>query len=172
MEVFEAIKKRRSIRRFDRNKTVTDEQIAQILEAGRLSPSAHNLQDWYFIIVKNQKTKDALVATCFGQEFIAEASVVIVVCSDGRLADRHSTRHGPDFYTLQDTAIATTQMWLAVTDLGLGACWIGAFDEELVKDVLKLEEYLRPVVVLPIGYPAESPSPTPRKSIKEISKAI
>lgn len=172
MEVFEAIKKRRSIRKFDTSKQVSDEQIQKILEVGRLAPSAHNLQDWYFVVVKNQKKKEELVEVAAGQSFIGEAPIVIVVCADLRLADRHSTRHGEDFYLIQDTAIATAQMWLAVTNLGLGACWVGAFDEKEVKRVLNLEEHLRPVALLPIGYPAESPSPTPRRKIKEISKII
>ena len=121
MEVFEAIKKRRSTRRFDASKQVSDEQIEKILEAGRLAPSAHNLQDWFFIVVKAQDKKDKLVEAAAGQSFVGEASIVIVVCADLRLADRHSTRHGEDFYMIQDTAIATIQMWLAATSLGLGA---------------------------------------------------
>ena len=172
MEVFEAIKKRRSTRRFDASKQVSDEQIEKILEAGRLAPSAHNLQDWFFIVVKAQDKKDKLVEAAASQSFVGEASVVIVVCADLRLADRLSTKHGEDFYMIQDTAIATIQMWLAATNLGLGACWVGAFDEEEVKRALNLEEHLRPVALLPIGYPAESPSPTPRRKIKEISKII
>ena len=172
MEVFEAIKKRRSIRKFNASKQVSDDQIQKILEAGRLAPSANNLQDWFFVVVKDQEKKDKLIEAAFDQSFVGEASVVIAVCADLRLADRHSTRHGQDFSMIQDTAIATTQMWLAVTSLGLGACWVGAFDEEEVKQVLNLEEHLRPVALLPIGYPTESPSPTPRRKIKEISKII
>lgn len=172
VEVFEAIKKRRAIRSFDTSKQVSDEQVEKILEAGRLAPSAHNLQDWYFVVVKSPKIKEQLVDACMGQSFVGEASVVIVVCSDQRLADTHSSRHGEGFFAIQDTTIATQQMWLAITALGLGTCWIGAFDEEGVKRVLGLEDHLRPMAVLPVGYPAEEPSPTPRKSIKEISKEI
>lgn len=170
MEFFEVIKKRHSIRNFDTKKQVTDEQIEQILDAGRLAPSARNLQDWFFVVVKNPEIKNQLVDACFSQSFVGEASVVIIVCSDKRLADTHSTRHGPDFFTIQDTAIATQQMWLAITALGLGACWIGAFDEEEVKRVLKLEDYLRPMAVLPVGHPTEKPPTTPRRKLSEISK--
>lgn len=172
MDFFEVIKKRRSIRNFDSSRKVSDEQIKQILNAGRLAPSAHNLQDWFFVVVKKPAIKNQLVNACFGQTFVGEASVVIVICSDKRLADTHSARHGTDFYTIQDTAIAAQQMWLAVTALGLGTCWIGAFDEEAVKRVLNLENYLRPMAVLPVGYPAEKPIPTSRKKLKEISKEI
>lgn len=172
MEVLEAIKKRRSIRSFDRTKQVNDEQINQILEAGRLAPSAHNLQDWYFVVVRDEKLKEKMVQAAAGQSFLNEASVIIVVCADLRLAKTHSTKHGENFYMIQDSAIATTQMWLAVTSLGLGACWIGAFDEKKVKKVLSLEDYLRPVALLPVGYPMETPPPRPRRKIEEILKVI
>lgn len=172
MEVFEAIKKRRSIRRFDSSKQLSQEQIEKILEAGRLAPSAHNLQDWYFVVVWDEKLKEKMVQAAAGQLFFREASVIIVVCADLRLAKTHSTRHGEDFYMLQDTAIAATQMIFQITELGLGTCWIGAFDEEEVKKVLDLEDYLRPVALLPVGYPAEEPSPRARRPIKEISRII
>ncbi|HUS59905.1 MAG TPA: nitroreductase family protein [Nevskiaceae bacterium] len=172
MEFFEVIKKRHSVRRFDSSKEVTEEQIEQILEAGQLAPSARNLQDWFFVVVKDPKFKTQMVDACSGQNFVGEASVIIIVCSDKRLADTHSTRHGPDFFTIQDTAIATQQIWLAITALGLGTCWIGAFDEEEVKRVLKLKDYLRPMAVLPIGYPVKKPSPISRRKLSEISKKI
>lgn len=172
MDFFEVIKKRHSARRFDSSKQVTDDQIEQILQSGRLAPSAHNLQDWFFAVVKNPEIKKQLVGACFGQSFVGEASVVIIVCSDKRLADTHSTRHGPDFFTIQDTAIATQQMWLAITALGLGTCWLGAFDEKEVKQVLRLEDYLRPMAVLPIGYPLKKPLSTPRRKLSKISKEI
>lgn len=172
MDFLELIKKRRSIRSFNQQKPVSKEQISQILEAGRWAPSAHNLQDWYFVVVKSQKTKEKLVGAAQGQSFLAEAQVVIVVCADLRLADRQSSRHGKDFYTLQDSAIATQNMWLEATALGLGACWIGAFDEEAVKNILKLADYLRPVALLPIGYAGEKLSPTPRRKLEEISREI
>lgn len=171
-DFFEVIKSRRSVRRFDERKEVSQEQIQQILEAGHLSPSAHNLQDWFFVVVKDPKIKKKLVEAAAGQDFVGQASVVFVVCADLRLADKQSGRHGRDFYMIQDTAIATTSLWLAAVSLGLGACWVGAFDEEEVKKILGLEEYLRPVALLPVGYPAERPSPTFRKRIREISKEI
>jgi len=113
-----------------------------------------------------------MVEAAAGQVFVGGASIVIVVCADLRLAKTHSTRNGEDFFMLQDTAIATTQMWLALTEMGLGACWVGAFNEEEVKKVLSLEDYLRPVALLPVGYPAEEPSPKPRRNLKEVSKVI
>lgn len=168
MEFWEVIKKRRSIRNFNSSKKVSNEQIEKILEAGRLAPSAHNYQDWYFVVVENQKVKEQLVEVAGDQTFLAEAAVVIVVCGDMRLADKHSLRHGQNFYTIQDTAIATICMWLTAVDQGLSACWVGAFDEEKVRQVLGIEDYFRPVALLPIGYPAETPSPRPRRNLKDL----
>lgn len=172
MEFFEVIKKRRSVRSFDQSKTVTDEQIKKILEAGRLAPSAHNYQDWFFVVVKKPDLKSKLVNACMGQEFVGQASVIIVVCADLSLADQHSSYHGENFYSIQDTAIATTQMWLAITALGLASCWVGAFYEQEIKEILHLGDRLRPVAVLPVGYPAYLPKASSRRPLKEISTQI
>ena len=172
MDFLELVKKRRSIRSFNPEKSLKKEDLEKILEAGRWAPSAHNFQDWFFVVVKNQNMKEKLVEAASGQSFLADASVIIIVCTDLRLAGKDSGRHGENFYSLQNTAIATQNMWLAAVSLGLGACWVGAFDESKVKNVLGLESYFRPVAILPVGYPKENPSPTPRKKIKEISREI
>jgi nitroreductase len=172
MEVFEAIKKRRSIRKFDSSKEVTDKQIEKLLEAARWAPSAGNLQSWFFVVVKDQKTKEQIVKAAKGQDFIAQASVVIISCIDlERIASRYGSR-GETLYAIQDASIATQNIWLAATEMELGAVWIGAFDEERLAEVLNLPGHLRPVAILPIGYPEESPKPPPRRPIKEISKKI
>jgi len=171
MDVSEAIKKRRSIRSFDTSKKVTDEQIEKILEAGRWAPSAHNLQDWYFVVVKDETKKRQMVDAAMGQSFVGEAGIIIVVCADLRLSDTHSSRHGENFYLVQDTTIAATCMMLQATELGLGTCWIGAFDEEDVKRVLGLEDHFRPVALLPVGYPAKE-GHSSRRPLKEISKIV
>lgn len=172
MEVFDAIKKRRSIRRFDSKKPVSDEQIEKLLEAARWAPSAGNLQSWFFIVVKNPEIKKRVVEAALGQDFISEAPVVIVSCADlQRSASRYGNR-GRELYTIQDATIASQNILLTATEMGLGTCWVGAFNEEAVSQVLELPRNLRPIVILPVGYPAESPSPPPRRSIKEISKKI
>jgi len=171
MEVFEAIKKRRSIRRFDPNKKVTEEQVEKLLEAARWAPSAGNLQSWYFVVVKDQKIKERFASEAWVQELILEAPVVIVVCSE---PERTTWRYGErgSRYTIQDTAIAAQNIWLAATAMGLGTCFLAAFDEEKVAQILDLEKGLRPITILPIGYPAESPSPPPRRAIEEISRKV
>lgn len=172
MEVFEAIKKRRSIRKFDPSKEVTDEQIEKLLEAARWAPSAGNLQSWFFVVVKDQKIKNQLAKAALNQDFIAEAPVIIVSCADlERSASRYGTR-GKELYAIQDATIATQNIWLEATEMGLGGVWVGAFDEDQVSQILDLPSHLRPIAILPIGYPVESPSPPPRRKIEEISKRI
>jgi len=172
MEVFEAIKKRRSVRRFDPKREVSGEQVEKLLEAARWAPSAGNLQSWFFVVVRDKTVKERLAEAALGQSFIAEAPVVIVVCADlERSASKYMSR-GRELYAIQDTTLAAENLWLAAVGMGLAASWTGAFDEEEVLQILDLEESLRPVAIMPLGYPAESPSPPPRRPVKEISKTI
>ena len=105
MDFFELVKKRRSIRKFDQNKPVTDEQINKILEAGIWAPSAGNTQCWRFFVVRNSKIKDELAIRAGHQPFINDAPVVIVVCADLDHVGRSYGARGRDTYALQDAAV-------------------------------------------------------------------
>lgn len=172
MDVFEAIKKRRSIRAFDSSKKVKDDQIEKLLEAGRWAPSAGNLQSRFFVVVKDQKIKTELARAAMGQEFVGEASVIFVICADLEISRQRYGSRGETFYAFLDGAIAAQNIWLEVTELGLGAVWVGAFDKDEVARILALTKNLYPIAILPVGYPAESPTPPPRRSIKEISRIV
>ncbi|RLF23588.1 MAG: nitroreductase family protein, partial [Thermoprotei archaeon] len=103
-----------------------------------------------------------------GQMWIAEAPVVVVVCANiPRTAWRYGER-GRSLYCLQDTAAAIQNMLLAAHALGYGTCWVGAFDEEEVSRILGLPDHVRPVAIVPIGKPAESPIPPPRRPLDEV----
>ena len=167
MDVFEAIRGRRSIRSF-RPEDVPDELVEKLIDCARWAPSAGNLQPWEFVVVRDPQTKKALARAALGQHFIAEAPVVIVVCADQKRSGWGYGKRGIQLYCLQDTAAATQNMLLAAHALGLGACWVGAFDEENVASILRLPEGIRPVAVVPVGYPAEAPPPRPRRSVREI----
>ncbi|MGB9756546.1 MAG: nitroreductase family protein [Candidatus Bathyarchaeales archaeon] len=169
MNVFDAVEKRRSIRKF-KPEPVKDADLKRILEAGRLAPSGGNRQPWYFIIVRDMETKRALSIAANNQKFIADADVVIVALGDPSVSSTKmpytlSTTRIPH---LQDPMIAIEHMILAATALRYGTCWIGAFNQEEVKRILKIPENLAVVALLPIGVPDESPPPRPRKAFKEI----
>lgn len=171
MKVFEAIKKRRSIRKFA-DKKVTDKQIEKLLEAARWAPSAGNLQSWFFIVVKDKRTKEKIAQAAWAGRFLAKAPVIIVSCADlARSAGKYGKK-GTSLYAIQDATIASQNICLMATEMGLASVWIGGFQEEAVKKILNLPFSLRPIAILPIGYPAETPKPPSRRSIKEISKKI
>ncbi len=167
MDVFEAIKRRRSIRTF-KNIDVSEEIVEKLIDAARWAPSAGNIQPWEFIIIRNQKTKRRLAEAALNQTFIEEAPVVIVVCADYQRSSRGYGSRGATLYCIQDTAAAIQNIHLAATAMGLGTCWIGAFREEPVKKLLRIPEGVRPVAIIPVGYPAEQPSPRPRRPLNEI----
>ncbi|MBS7619909.1 nitroreductase family protein, partial [Candidatus Bathyarchaeota archaeon] len=149
MKIPEIIKNRRSIRSF-LDKELPEEISKTLIEAACLAPSAGNLQPWEFIILKEEETKKKLVEAAYGQEFISEAKIVIVVCANpNSSAARYGTR-GSSLYCLQDTAAAVQNILLTATDNGLGGCWVGAFDEKKASEALKLPREIRPVAIIPI----------------------
>ena len=161
------ILERRSVRAYAEGE-LSREDIEKLIEAAILAPSAGNLQPWEFIAVTDPETKMRLVDAALGQSFIAQASVVIVVCAvPSRSASRYG-RRGAELYCLQDTAAAVENILLTAAANGLGACWVGAFDEERVAEVIGVPEGVRPVALIPIGPPAETPPRRPRRSLKEV----
>ncbi len=167
MDTFEAIYGRRSIRAFV-NREVTQTQLMKILDAGRQAPSAGNLQPWELVVVRDSERKMALAEAAFGQYFIAEAPVVVVICAHPARSARRYGRRGIDLYCLQDTAAFIQNMLLASCAIGLGSCWVGAFDEAKAAEAIEAPNDVRPVAIIPIGYPAESPSAPPRRSLEDI----
>jgi nitroreductase len=143
MDVFDAIEKRRSIRNYEPT-PVPSEKMEKILEAARLAPSASNVQPRHFIVITDEERKKALSTGMFSK-FLRQAPVVIVACGD--------EKKSPKWYPI-DVAIAVENMVLAATGEGLGTCWIGSFDENKVRAVLKIPENLRVVVLLAVGYPS------------------
>lgn len=167
VDVFEAIRARRSVRRFLRE-PIAPEVLEELLSAAVLAPSAGNAQPWRFIVVRDPRLKEGLVAAAYGQGFLAEAPVVIVVCADLERARRAYRERGETLYCLQDTAAAIQNLLLAATAKGLGTCWVGAFDEGRVAELLGLARGLRPVALIPVGKPAEAPPTRPRRPLTEV----
>jgi nitroreductase len=166
VDVFSAIKKRRSIRNY-LPKEVEREKLERILEAGRLAPSARNRQEWRFIVVISREKREELVREASPhQPFMLSAPVIIVAYT---LDKDYVMRCGVPAHYI-DIAIALTHMHLQAVEEGLGTCWIGSFYQDKVKRVLNLPEDAEVVQLMTLGYPAEDPPERPRLPLKEIVK--
>lgn len=165
MELLELIQNRRSIRKYT-GEPVPEEKLTRVLEAGRLAPSARNMQSWKFVVVKgNILTK--LTEACCNQEMIQNAGTAIVVCA----TEGHMMKCDQNSATV-DCSIAMSFMLLEAEEQGLGMCWLGSFYNDKVKEVLELPEEWTVVAVSPLGIPAELPSPRPRKTLEEVTVFI
>ncbi|MGB9936526.1 MAG: nitroreductase family protein [Methanobacterium sp.] len=167
MELLEAITKRRSIRKF-KDKIPDDELIEKIVEAGIWAPSAGDLQSWDAIIVKDQNTKVKIGIAAYVQEFVAKAPVLIVVCANEASAGARYGERGRNLYCIQDATCAALNMMLRAYDLGLGSAWVGAFKEEDIATELNLPAHVRPVALIPLGYPDEEPKAPPRRRVEQV----
>jgi nitroreductase len=150
------------------SRPVEDEQIARLLRLAHQAPSAGFKQPQEFIVARDPAMKEGLARAALDQSFIAEAPVVIVVCADtARSASRYGER-GVHSYSLIDGAFAAMLILLGVVDEGLGGCFVGAFDDDEVSRVLGLPNTVRPIGIMPIGYPAEGPEKYPRILLERI----
>lgn len=169
MDFLEIVKKRKSIRRF-KEKEIGEEKIREILEVVRQAPSAGNLQAYKVFVVKEKEKKKKLAQAALGQDFIAEAAVVLIFCANPKESALRYGRRGQELYSIQDATIACCYAQLAATNLGLGSCWVGAFSGEEVQKVLGTD--LLPVAILPIGSPNENPVRPEKKDIEEIAETL
>jgi nitroreductase len=165
MNVFEAIRTRRSIRAYQ-DRPVEEEKLLQVLEAARLAPSSANRQEWRFVVVRDAQARMRLMSAAKNQPFVGQAPVVIACCAE---TDQHVMTCGQMCYSI-DLAIAIDHMTLAAWELGLGTCWIGAFYADKVQEILGIPEEIPVVELLTLGYPDSIPQPTSRLSLDEIVK--
>jgi nitroreductase len=163
MELYEAIRSRRSVRRW-LDKPIPDDVLRRVLDAGRLAPSARNLQEWKFVVVRDPGLRARLVEAARGQSFVGEAPAVIV---GSAVETDHVMTCGQLCYPI-DLAIALDHMTLAAAAEGLGSCWVGAFHEEAVKEIVGIPDEVRVVALLALGYPAGEVAARPRKSFDEV----
>jgi nitroreductase len=196
LEVMEAIRGRRSIRSY-LNKPVPEEIIDKIMEAARLAPSASNVQSWRFKVVTEKGIRELLREAAFNQKFVEDAPVVVVACTDlGVYGERTAitvklvrtetvkanlsallclvgSQNLEDEIrcisnAIVNVSIAVEHMVLVAASLGLGTCWVRAFDPEMVSRILNLPPECPPLILLPLGYPGEDPEARPRKTIDNI----
>lgn len=156
MDVLDAVRGRRSIRRF--LDTPIPAPLMRTLEDSLLeAPSAGNLQSRRFHFVFRDETRKKLAGAAYGQDFVAQAPLAVVGSADLDIGKRYGER-GRSLYCLQDVAASVQNLMLVAHSLGLGTAWVGAFDERQVSGILALPGNLRPVAIVPVGYPDETPS--------------
>lgn len=164
MDVLNVIRNRRSVRRYKKDPVERD-KLNLVLEAARLAPSAANKQPWQFIVVTDPKAKEKLRSS-YDREWFIQAPVIIVGCA---VPEESWGRMDGEQYWKIDFAIAMQNLVLVSTELGLGTCWIGAFNEKAAKKALGIPKNVRVVAMTPLGYPAERKgSVTERKPIEDI----
>jgi len=145
LEVFEVIQKRRAVRSYEPT-PVPSEKLKKVLEAARLAPSAGNVQPWRFIVVLDSQKRRKIAKGCSYGHFLDESPVVVVGCGDQKASPR---------WHAIDTCIAMENLVLAATGEGLGTCWIGAFNEKTIREMLKIPGHLKVVALLALGYSRE-----------------
>jgi nitroreductase len=160
MDVFEAIAARKSVRVF-LDKPVGDDILERILDAARCAPSARNAQEWRFVVVRDRAVRERIAAEAARQPFIGTAGILLACCA---AADGRIMRCGQPAYPI-DVAIAMDHLSLAAAALGLGTCWIGSFDEAVVRQILGIDPGVRVVQLMPLGWPAD-PSPVPKSRLR------
>lgn len=172
MEFFAVVQARHSVRAFEK-RPVEEEKLQRLLQAANAAPSAGNMQAYEIFIVRSAAIRSQLARAAYGQRFIDEAPVALVfLANPDRSAVRYGLR-GAELYCIQDATIACAFVHLGATAFGLGATWVGAFDEEKTHRALGSPAGLRPVAILPIGYPAEEVlSPTPRRSLDDLAHEV
>lgn len=163
MSVLNVIKERGSIREY-KDEPIPKNKLTEVLEAARFAQSAANRQPWEFIVVTDPAMKRKLAEAARSQGFVGEAAAIIVCLAD----PNRSAKVGPFDGFLIDLAIAIENMVLTAWDIGLGSCWIGAFNEERVKTLLNIPKQLRVVSLLTLGYFDERPRAKTRKEPREI----
>lgn len=166
MDIFEAIEGRRSIRHYTKE-AVSKEQLHKVLEAARLAPSWKNSQHWRYIVVSGRQNIMALgEAAGFNpnQQVYEDVPCFIVLCAD----EAHAEEWEGKQYYMCDMGIGMEHLVLAAQSLGLGTCWIGAFPERPIVELLGIPQGMRVVALTPLGVPARAPQPRPRKQLEEI----
>ncbi len=166
-DILELIKSRRNSTQF-LPKFVSWENISRVLDAGRHAPSCGNIQNWKFIVVLKPELKQELAAASYDQYEIIQAFALIVVCAEPEKAERYYGEKGKSFYSVQNCAAAVQNMLLEAHSLGLGTRWVGAFDAEKVKELLKIPDDAEPQVIVALGYAKDIPPKPPKYPLETL----
>jgi nitroreductase len=168
MDFDEVIRKRKMVREYDQGKQISDKIIMKLIRNAHRAPSAGHTQVQEFIIVKDSAIKKKLRKAAASQEYVEKAPVLIVVCSNiSRSISRYGNR-GKQFYSIIDGAFASMLILLTAVNEGIGACFVGAFEDNKVSAILELPEFVKPIGIICIGYPAEEPERIERISLSKL----
>ena len=164
MDLYKIISERRSVRKYDLSRAVPEEVLKRVLDAARLAPSAVNFQPWHFIVVKDAAVKEK-IKEAYPRDWFWTAPILVVGCVDTKASWKR--KDGADFAEI-DLTIAMDHLILAATGEGLGTCWVGAFDVLKISEIFKLPENVKPVLMTPLGYPADKAPVKNRKRLEDI----
>ena len=167
MDVFEAIKTRRSIRKY-LSVPVEWEKVGRVLEAGKAAPSAGNLQDWRFLVITDKGQKQCIAHAAMEQNWMVEAPIHIVILGVLDKAKRLYGVRGERLYMIQDCAAAAQNMLLTAHALGLGSCWVGSFDEDALRRCFFIPDEVIPQSIVTIGYADEVVPEPPEYTLENI----
>lgn len=167
MELFEAIRKRQSVRNY-LAKHVEEEILVKILEAANQAPSAGDSQGYEIVAVDDSFLLSQMWKALSDQSFPKPAPLALVFCANEERSGAKYGARGKDLYSVQDATIAAAYAQLAATGLGLHTVWVGAFDEEEVRKTIEAPAHIRPVAIIPLGYSEQQPAPTSRRALSDL----
>ena len=171
MEFMKLIEDRHSVRAYEET-PVEQSKLDLILHAANRAASAGDLQAYSIVVVCMPEVRQALAVAAAGQDWLAQAPLILVFLAEpARSSEKYGGR-GERLYAVQDATIACAYAQLAAHDLGLAACWVGAFRTGEVQRVVGASDGQVPVALLPIGYAAESPFITPRRAKSELVREV
>ena len=168
MDVFEVIKYRRSIRKYDDAKPVSRDSVEKVIDAARWAPSAGNNQPIEVVVVSDQKKREKMAEVSGYARFLKYSPIALVVCINLKRSEHRLGELGREYYSPQDASAAIENMMLAAAALGLGMCWNSFFEKDIVKEMLNLPEDVEPFAILPLGHPLKIPKPPPRRPLRDI----
>lgn len=167
MDYFQLIDQRHSVREFAA-RNVDDELVRRLVEAANRAPSAGNLWAYHIYVARQPPIRRELARIAAYQDFIAQAPVVMVFAALPGVSARKYGRRGQDLYAVQDATLACAFTMLAATAMGLGSCWVGAFEKDALCRLLSAPRGTRPVAILAVGYPTGEAEVTPRSRLGEL----
>ncbi len=165
MQVFDIIKKRRSIR-FYTDEVIEEDKLKKLVEAAIWSPSAGNIQAWNTAIVQRKEDIERIKAVSPG--ILGNPTALMILCADKRKAYDKGGEVGRDVLSIMDIAIAAQNICLEATELDLGSCIVRSFNQIGVRELLNLPKNIAPELLVSLGYPRSIPNPPPRRSVEDV----